>query len=94
MATPNVARTVSELDDVREQVAQEDLAVADADHPGRRHELRLAQREELAANEPAAPGQPSRPMTAMTETRLGPTAGTNTITRSSVGMLMTVSWCA
>ena len=38
-----------------------------------------------------APGQPSRPMTATTLNRLGPTAATNTITSSSVGMLISVS---
>ena len=38
-----------------------------------------------------APGHPSRPMTATTLNRLGPIAATNTMTRSSVGMLISVS---
>ncbi len=36
-------------------------------------------------------GQPSRPMTAITDSRLGPTTDTKMITSSSVGMLRTVS---
>ena len=56
LATPNVARTASELMMFGSRCRNRIPLVAHADHAGRRDELRFAQTQQLTADEPARAG--------------------------------------